>query len=101
MICANATCYHKLPLILIEKYNRPACFANQTCPLKYATRKRTMMNIPTISNWFNKEFYPGVRRRTCYPDLLLMDNDPGHFERFQRENVVMHFVELLQPSKNI
>ena len=29
-------------------------------------------------NWFNEVFYPEVRRRTCHPVLLLMDNDPRH-----------------------
>ena len=49
----KCTCCHKLPLILIEKYNSSACFANQTYPLKYCAQKRAWMDIPTIWNFFN------------------------------------------------
>ena len=74
VVCANATCCHKIPLKLIGKYNRPACFANQTDPLKYAAQKCVWMEIPAFCNWFNEVFYPVVRR-TCHPVLLLVDND--------------------------
>ena len=72
--------------------NRPACFAKQTCPLKYAVQKCVWMAIPTCWNWFNEIFYTDVRRRTCHPVILLMDNAPGYFDPFQRENVMMRFL---------
>ena len=31
VVCTNTTCCHKLPLVLIRKYNRQECFENQTC----------------------------------------------------------------------
>ena len=89
MICANDTCCHKLPLMLTGKYNRPACFANQTCLIKYAAHKCAWMNIPTCWNWFNAVFYLEVRRRTCHSVLLLMENDPEDFEAFQRKNIMV------------
>ena len=91
VVCANATGSHKLPLMMIGKYNKPACFNSQKCPLKYAAQKRAWMDIPTCWNWFNNVFFPEVRKRTSRPVLLLMDNAPGHFETFQRENVAVHF----------
>ena len=52
------------------------------------------MDIPTRWIWYNEVFYPGVRRRTCHPVLLLMDNDPVHFEAFQRENVLVRYLNI-------
>ena len=85
-------CCHKLPLMLIGKYNMPACFANKTCPFKYAEQKCAWMDNghPTCWNWFNEVSYPEEVKRTCQPVVLLMDNDLGLFEEFQRENVVVH-----------
>ena len=40
-------------------------------------------------NWFNEVSYPEVRRRTCHPVVLLMDNAPGNFEAFKKENVMV------------
>ena len=91
VVRVNATCCHKLPLVLLGKHNRPACFANQTCLFKYAAQKCASMDIPTCWNWFNEVFFPEVRRITCHPVLLLMDNAPGHFETFQGENVVVRW----------
>ena len=61
VVYANATSFHKLPLMLIRKYNKPACFSNQTCPLKYAAQKCAWMDIPAFWNWFNDVFYLEVR----------------------------------------
>ena len=74
VVCAKATCCHKILLILIGIYNRPACFANQTCPLKHVAQKCACMDTLTCWNWFNEVFYPDVRRRTFHPVLSLMDN---------------------------
>ena len=56
---------------------------NPNMYLKYAAQKFVFMELVQWS------FLPEVRRRTCHPVLLLMDNTPGHFEVFQRENVVV------------
>ena len=67
---------HKLPLMSFRKYNMPACFANHV--LSNKLHNSAWLHIPTCWNWFNGVFYPEVRKRTCHPVLLLMDNDPGH-----------------------
>ena len=95
MVCANATCCHKLSLMLIGKYNKPAYFANRICSLKHAAQKCALMDISTCWNWFNEVFCPDVCRRTCHQALLLMNNTPGYFDPFQRENVVERFFLLL------
>ena len=95
VVCANATCCHKLSLMLIGKYNKPAYFANRICSLKHAAQKCALMDISTCWNWFNEVFCPDVCRRTCHQALLLMNNTPGYFDPFQRENVVERFFLLL------
>ena len=37
LVCVNAICCHQVGLVLLGKYNRLACYANQTCPLKYTS----------------------------------------------------------------
>ncbi len=41
--------------------------------------------------WFNKVFLPEVKKRTGRRVLLLLDNAPGHFEAFERNNVRIVF----------
>ncbi len=36
-------------------------------------------------------FIPEVKKRTGHPVLLLLDNAPGHFEAFERDNVKFVF----------
>ena len=91
MVCVNTTCCHKLQLVLIGKYKRPACFSNKTCPIKYSAQKSTWMDIPTCWNWFNEVFYADVHIITYHAALLLMDNAPRYFDPFQTENVVRLF----------
>ena len=51
------------------------------------------MEIPICCHWFNEVYYPEVYQKTCHPIILLLDNAPGHFKSFQRENVVLrHFI---------
>ena len=50
------------------------------------------MYIPTCWNCFNEVFYPEVRRITCQPILLVIDNAPGLVKVFQRENLVVRYV---------
>ena len=83
MFCAHAPCCHEVLLMLIGKYKRQACFANQTCPLKYAAQNCAWMDIPTWWNWFNEVFYSKIRRRACHPVLSLMDNYPGILRNFK------------------
>jgi len=45
------------------------------------------MDVETCWKWFNEVFVPEVKRRTGRPVLLLMDNAPGHFDAFERNNI--------------
>ena len=95
VVFENVTCYQKLPLILIGKYDMPACFSNQICPLKYAPQKCVWMDRPTCWNWLYEVSYREVRRRTFHPVILFVDNEQGDFEAFQMENVVVRcFTEM-------
>ena len=41
--------------------------------------------------WFNDVFYPAVKQRTGRRVLLLLDNAPGHFDAFERDNIRIAF----------
>ena len=80
----------KLSLMLIGKYNRPACFANQTCSLKYAAQKCAWMDIPACWKWFNEVFYSERHGKTCHPVYCLwtMINGRGNaLVRYFTDNV--------------
>ena len=91
MVCANDIGCHKLASMLIGKYNRPACFAHQKCPLKYGTQKYgwTFQRVGIDSMKF---LILSTQNNFCRPVLLIMDNDTGNFEAFQRENVVVRIL---------
>jgi hypothetical protein len=49
------------------------------------------MDVETCWKWFNEVFLPEVKKQTGRPVLLLLDNAPGHFEAFERDNVRIVF----------
>ena len=51
------------------------------------------MDVETCWKWFNEVFFllPKVKKRTGHHVLLLMDNAPGHFEAFERDNIRIVF----------
>jgi len=49
------------------------------------------MDVETCWKWFNEVFVPEVKRRTGRPVLLLMDNAPGQFNAFERDNIRVVF----------
>jgi hypothetical protein len=49
------------------------------------------MGVETYWKWFNEVFLPEVKKRTGHRVLLLLDNAPGHFEAFERNNVRIVF----------
>ena len=91
VVCANATGTHKVPCTLIGKPKSPACSKNRKWPVKYLSQGKAWMDVATCWKWFNEVFYPEVKKRTGRPVLLLMDNAPGHFPAFQRNNVKVEF----------
>jgi DDE superfamily endonuclease len=53
------------------------------------------MDQPICQIWFDTVFVPTVRMHTRQPVLLLLDNAPGHFERFEKDGFC---VELSPPN---
>jgi hypothetical protein len=49
------------------------------------------MDVETCWKWFNNVFFPEVKRRTGRSALLLLDNAPGHFQAFERDNIRVVF----------
>ena len=84
VVCVNATCCHKLPLMLIEKDNRPTCFANYICLLRYAEQK--------LSGWTFQHVTIGSMRCSIltyvltYHPVFCLGYAPGRFKVLQREN---------------
>ena len=50
------------------------------------------MDVTTCWYWFDNIFLPEVRKHTRRPVILLMDNAPGNFKTFKRENVRDYFL---------
>ena len=92
VVCANATGTHKITCTMIGKYKEPASIKNREWPLKYLHQSKAWMDVETCWKWFNEVFFPEVTKRTGRRVLLLMDNAPGHFEAFERENVKVAFL---------
>ena len=85
--CANATGSHKLKPVLIGKYAKPRCFKNvnvAALPVSYKSQGKAWMNSAIFSDWFNKEFVPGIKHHQRSNSirnpkaLLLMDNCSAH-----------------------
>ena len=91
VVCANATGTHKVPCTMIGKSKSPACSKKRQWPIKFFSQGKAWMNVDTCWKWFNEVFYPGVKKRTGRPVLLLLDNAPGHFDGFERGNVKVEF----------
>ena len=86
MACSNATGKHKLPLVIIGKSENPCCFKNvnkQALPVIHYAQKNVWMNTDIFSEWFHRQFVPGVKKHLKeqgLPEkaLLLLDNAPAH-----------------------
>lgn len=91
IVCANATGTHKIPCALIGRPKEPACIKDRHWPIPYFNQPKAWMDVETCWKWFNEVFFPAVKKRTGCRVLLLMDNAPGHFEAFERDNVRIVF----------
>jgi len=91
IVCANAVGSHKIPCALIGKPKAPACIKHRRWPVPYFIQAKAWMDAETCWKWFNEVFIPEVKKRTGRQVLLLLDNAPGHFEAFERDNVRIVF----------
>ena len=49
------------------------------------------MDVETCWKWLNEVFASEVRKRTGRRVLLVLDNAPGHFDAFERDNIRVVF----------
>ena len=87
IVCANATGSHKIPCTMISKAAEPACIRGKKWPIPYLVQRNACMDRPNCWQWFNRVFFPAVRKRTSKLVLHLIDNAPGHFTAFERGTV--------------
>jgi len=82
---------HKIPCALIGKPKALACIKDCQWPIPYFRQAKAWMDVETCWKWFNEMFPLEVKKRTGRRVLLLLDNAPGHFEAFERDNVRIIF----------
>jgi hypothetical protein len=91
IVCANACRTHKIPCVMIGKTKEPACIKDRHWPVPYFSQTKAWMEVETCWKWFNEVFVPKAKRRTGRLVFLLMDNAPGHFDAFERDNIHVVF----------
>jgi len=91
IMCTNTVGIHKIPCALIGKPKAPAYINDRQWPVPYFNQTKAWMDVETCWKWFNEVFLPEVKKRTRCWVLLLLDNVPGHFEAFERDNVGIVF----------
>jgi len=91
IMCANVVGIHKIPCAMIGKPKTPACIKDRQWHVPYFSQAKAWMGVETCWKWFNEVFLPEVKKRTRHRVLLLLDNAPGHFEAFERDNVRIVF----------
>ena len=86
LACANASRTHRLPLMFINKSQKPRCFKHMdmnNLPVHYYAQSKSWMNCKLFTDWFHNQFVPSVKR-FCRDRgieekvLLLIDNAPSH-----------------------
>jgi hypothetical protein len=91
IVCANVVGSHKILYALINKPKAPACIKDRQWPVPYFIQAKAWMDVEMCWKWFNEVFILEVKKRTGRRVLLLLDNAPGHFEAFERDNVRIIF----------
>ena len=86
LACANASGTHRLPLMLINKSQKPRCFKHMdmnNLPVHNYAQNKSWMDCRLFTEWFHERFVPSVRK-FCRDKgieekaLLLVDNAPSH-----------------------
>jgi DDE superfamily endonuclease len=86
-VCANADGSNKIPCMMIGKSKAPTCIVGRTWCIPYQNRKKAWMDQSVCQIWFDTVFVSTVRKHTSQPVLLLLDNAPGNFERFEKDGI--------------
>lgn len=77
LICANATGSQKMPLALIGRPPKPACFRLREPPVLYLSQERAWPDNVTVELWWG-EFLKFVRNATSKKVLLLVGKHGSH-----------------------
>ncbi|XP_076167107.1 cytochrome P450 302a1, mitochondrial isoform X3 [Ptiloglossa arizonensis] len=84
-VCANATGTHKLPPLLIYKFEKPRALKHcqSTLPVVFKTQGKAWMNPDVFADWLENHFKPAVRKQQVESGnrgkvLLLLDNCAAH-----------------------
>jgi len=79
-VCTNADGTHKLPLGVIGKAAKPACFSLRDIPsdMAYFSQERAWSDTMTMQQWFSYLFIPSIRKRTSQQVALILDNASSH-----------------------
>jgi hypothetical protein len=91
IVCTNDVGTHKISYALIGKLKAPACIKDRQWHVPYFSQVKAWMDVEMCRKWFNEVFLPEVKKQTGRRVLLLLDNAPGHFEAFERNNVRIVF----------
>ena len=86
MFCANAEGTHKIPLLVIGKFQNPRCFNRvnrDRLACTYTSQTSAWLNAFIIKSWSKEQFVPGVLKmlkflKLLLHALLLFDNAPSH-----------------------
>ena len=86
LLCCNKTGSHKLPPLVIRKFEKPRCFHHvnmTTLPASYTHSKNAWMTSSIFEDWFHEEFVPKVRqhlrlKKMDSKAILMMDHCPAH-----------------------
>ena len=68
-VCANSIGTHKVPLLMIGRYQKPCCLKSiEGLPLYYTAQSESYMDRPHFMQWFATVFIPHVKARKPDPD---------------------------------
>ncbi|XP_054015968.1 jerky protein homolog-like [Hylaeus anthracinus] len=83
--CANATGTHKLPLVFINKCEKPRALKHcwNQLPVVFKSQRNGSMSHHVFADWLENHFKPVVKRRqlqngTCGKILLLVHSSTAH-----------------------
>ena len=109
LFACNWTVDHKLPPLMVGKYQNPRCFHNinrSKLPVIYDHSKNAWMTGTIFKSWFHDHFAPAVRkhlRKHRLPEkaVLLLDNCPAHppADTLRSKDIFVHYLPKNTTSK--
>jgi DDE superfamily endonuclease len=72
---------------MIGKSKIPVCNVGKCWSIPYCSQCKAWMDQYTYQKWLYTVFLHEVQKHTGSPDLLLLDNAPGHFNGLQKDSI--------------